>query len=58
MFRTFLLLFIFPHLNNNILSFFHYLNLIDESSEYSPRATVNNNNNNNNNNNKNNDINE
>ena len=57
MFRTFLLLFIFPHLNNNILSFFHYLNLIDESSEYSPRATVNNNNNNNNNN-KNNDINE
>ena len=56
MFRTFLLLFIFPHLNNNILSFFHYLNLIDESSEYSPRATVNNNNNNNNN--KNNDINE
>ena len=62
MFQTFLLLFTFPHLDNKILSFFHYFNLIDENSYNSSPTTVNNNNsnkNNNNNNNKNiNNINE
>ena len=55
--QTFLLLIIFPHLDNRILSFFHYFNLIDENSDDSSTTTVNNNNNNNNNN-KNNNINE
>ena len=49
MFQTFLLLFIFHHLNNKILSFFHCFNLIDENSDDSSITTVNNNNNNNNN---------
>ena len=49
--QTFLLLIIFPHLNNRSLSFFHYFNLIDENSDDSSTKTVNNNNNNNNNNN-------
>ena len=49
----------FPHLNNKILSFFRYFNLIDEGSDDTCIAIVNdknddnNNNNNNNNNNKN-----
>ena len=51
MFQTFLLLFIFPRLNNKSLSFFHYFNVIDENSDYSSTTTVNNDNNNNNNNN-------
>ena len=51
MFQTFLLLFIFPCLNNKSLSFFHYFNVIDENSDYSSTTTVNNNNNNDNNNN-------
>ena len=54
MFQTFLLLFIFPRLNNKSLSFFHYFNVIDENSDYSSTTTVNNDNNNNNNNNNNN----
>ena len=59
MFQTSLLLFIFPHLNNDkILSFFHYFNLIDENSGDSSTTKVNNNNNDNNNNNNNNNINE
>ena len=48
MFQTFLLLFIFPRLNNKSLSFFHYFNVVDENSDYSSTTTVNNNNNNNN----------
>ena len=34
-------------MNNRILSFFHYFNLIDENSDDSSKKTVNNNNNNN-----------
>ena len=43
-----MLLFIFPHLNIKILSFFYYFNLIDESSDDSSTTAVNNNNNSNN----------
>ena len=38
MFRIFLLLFIFPHLNIKILSSFHSFNLIDENSDDSPNG--------------------
>ena len=45
MFQTFLLLFIFPHLSDKVLSFFHYFNLTDENSDDSSVTAVNNNNN-------------